>query len=104
MKNALFAMVASGMLAVGLAACGGGDSGSDPMTQVCDKLESCQAVSTLLPGMTTAAECTAKGDAAFSTAPKEMKSQIDEMLNSCLKQTECAAFTACMKPLVLMMP
>ena len=104
MKNALFAMVTSGMMAVGLAGCGGSDSGSDPMSQVCDKLESCQTLSTTLPGLTTAAECKSMGSAALSEAPKDTKSQIDQMLNTCLKQTECAAFTACMKPLVAMMP
>lgn len=121
MKNAVFAMVFSGILGMGAAGCGSSNSsdkpdtggaggaggaggGSDPMSQVCDKLETCQTLSTTMSGVTTAADCKQKGSALLTLAPASMLPQIEQMLNGCLAKTDCAEFTGCIKPLVAMIP
>lgn len=119
MKNALFAMVFSVMLGVGAAGCGSSNSsdkpdtgggaggaggGSDPMGQVCDKLEACQTLSTVSPGITTAADCKATAGAALANVSAGVMPTVNTLLTGCLAQTDCAAFTECMASLFAMMP
>jgi hypothetical protein len=99
MKNGFLAMLFSGMMVAGAAGCGS-DSGASPMDQACDKLVSCQTLSTVLTGVTTAAECKKTASAKISQAPAEYRDLIDEMINECLKQTDCATFTLCAQQLL----
>jgi hypothetical protein len=120
MKNAFFAMVFSVMLGMGAAGCGSGSSsdkpdsgggaggagggGGDPMSQVCDKLEACQTLSTVSPGITTAADCKATAGAALSKVSASVMPTVNTLLTGCLEKADCAAFTECMTTLFAMMP
>jgi hypothetical protein len=92
MKKTLCTMVFSGLLTLGAAGCGGG---GDPMSDACKKLASCGTLATAMPGASTAAECTEMGKAMLEGAPADVKTMVNDGMEQCLKQTDCAAFTAC---------
>lgn len=118
MKNAFLAMFVLAMAAVGCgssnsndkpdtgttgaAGAGGGQPAGDPISQVCDKAESCQVLTTLVPTFTTADQCKQVASASLSAAPAELLPQVNQMLTGCLQQPTCEAFTECVKPLLAM--
>jgi hypothetical protein len=116
MKNAFLAMFVLAMAAVscgssnsndkpdtGTTGAGGGQPTGDAISQVCNKAESCQTLSTLRPELTSAAQCIQTANSLIAAYP-DMRSTVDLALNSCLASTDCAAFTACAKKLLDLMP
>lgn len=99
MKNALFAMA---LMLVGAAGCGGSES--SPMDKACDKLESCQTLSTVFPSAPTAAQCKQAVSSKTSGLTSDVRNAVDQMVTECLKKDDCAAVSSCFSALLLMMP
>ena len=96
MKNILWTAAATGLLALCMCGCGG--SSDDPVTQACNKLQSCGTISTVMSGVTTAADCVTEGNAMLNQ-PGAPKAQIEQGITSCLTYTDCTTFTSCIKAL-----
>ena len=89
MKKTLCAMLFSALMTAGAAGCGGGGSGSDLVSEVCNKMESC--------GYMTSSEvtsCKKEGNDAMGSTTSAQK----DALGKCVAM-ECAAFVTCVSDL-----
>jgi len=97
MKKALVHWTLFGALVVG---CGGG--GSDPVSDACNRLASCNTVSSIMgSGVTTAAQCTQQGNDMLKSASSDQQSTIKNGIEQCLKQSDCSAFTSCIQGIMV---
>ena len=96
MKKILWTAAATGLLILCVSGCGGGSD--DPITQACNKLQSCGTISSVMPGVTTAADCVSQGNAMMNQ-PGAPKAQIEQGITNCLTYTDCTTFTSCIETL-----
>ena len=96
MKKALVHWTLFGTLVAG---CGGG--GSDPVSDACSKLASCNTVSSVMgSGVTTAAQCAQQGSDMLKSATSDQQSAMKNGIEQCLKQSDCTAFTSCIQDII----
>ena len=78
------------VLALTLAACGGGDEEPRTTARICERLQSCN----LLQGV-TASDCAERIDREVEEMTTVEREDFDRNLSECLEQRACANFVAC---------
>jgi hypothetical protein len=92
MLKTLWTVTAAGLFAVCMSGCGGG---SDPVTDACNKANSCNLLATM--GYSSVSACVSDGKASVNASPQ--KSTIENEISACLKQSDCNVFAACIQAL-----
>lgn len=92
MKRTLWTAAVAGLLAICASNCGGG--GDDNVTQGCNKLQTCNALS--LIGATTTAECVSIANSMLSQAGSN-RNAAEQALASCLSAADCTSYKTCMQ-------
>ena len=93
MLKTLWTVTAAGLLALCMTGCGGG---SDPVTDACNKANSCNLLSQM--GYSSVSQCVSAGKASVNAAGSQ-KSTIENGISACLKQSDCNAFALCIQAL-----
>jgi hypothetical protein len=87
MLKTVWTVMATGMLAVGIAGCGGGSSLSE---DYCKKLDSCNALSG-----TSVSQCTEDVNKSLDTMTSSQRSDFEKAAKVCLDMANCTNFLVC---------
>jgi hypothetical protein len=87
MLKTVWTVMATGMLAVGIAGCGGDSSISEDF---CKKLDSCNALSAQ-----SVSQCTEEANKLLDSMTSSQRSDFEKAANICLGMANCTNFLAC---------
>ena len=87
MLKTVWTVMATGMLAVGIAGCGGGSSLSE---DYCKKLDSCNALSG-----TSVSQCVEQGNKILEAMTSSQRADYEKAAKVCLGMADCTNFLAC---------
>ena len=93
MLKTLWTVTAAGLLALCTTGCGGG---SDPVTDACNKANSCHLLTQM--GYSGVSQCVSEGKAMLNSAGNQ-KGQIENGISACTKQADCNVFALCIQNL-----
>ena len=99
MKRTLWTAAVAGLLAICASNCGGG--GDDNITQACNKLQTCNALSAM--GYANVSQCVSEGNQMLSQAGTQ-KDAVDQQIAKCLSYSECTQYTTCITALASTAP
>jgi hypothetical protein len=97
MKRTIWTMAATGLIAASMTTCGGG---KDYATEICNRLQTCNAFSLAGAGVTTVSECVTTANQQLVHQSSSQRASTNQEMDQCLATSDCTDFTNCIEPLI----